>query len=132
MKKANRYAQIMEEVFFLHYREGATEVDFERAEFQSVAVKLNIKLPLNLGDVIYSFRYRTSLPDSIMAKAPQGTVWIIRPIGKAKYRMIAQKETPIVPNTLLAETKIPDSTPGVVSMYSMNDEQVIVHSCGNL
>jgi hypothetical protein len=126
MKRENRYAQIIEELFFSHYKEGDTEVDFDRSEIQPIADRLNIKLPLNLGDVIYSFRYRASLPESITAKAPEGTVWIIRPVGKAKYRMIAIKETPIVPNTLLAETKVPDSTPGVVAMYSMNDEQALL------
>ena len=126
MKRANRYAQIIEELFFVHYKEGDTEVDFERAEIQPIADRLGIKLPLNLGDVIYSFRYRASLPESIMAKAPQGTVWIIRPTGKAKYRMIAIKESPITPNALLVETKVPDSTPGLVAMYSLNDEQALL------
>lgn len=126
VKRTNRYAQIIEELFFSHYKEGDSEVDFERSEIQPIADRLNIKLPLNLGDVIYSFRYRASLPESITAKAPDGTIWIIRPIGKAKYRMIAVKETPIVPNVLLVETKVPDSTPGVVSMYAMNDEQALL------
>ncbi len=126
MRQANRYAQIIEELFFAHYKEGDTEVDFERTEIGAIAHRLDIKLPLNLGDVIYSFRYRALLPDSIMAKALPGTVWIIRPNGKSKYRRIAIKDLPIVPNALLVETKIPDSTPGVVTMYSMNDEQALL------
>ena len=130
MRKPNRYSQIIEQIFFSHYKEGDTEVDFTREEIQSNADTLKIPLPKNLGDLVYSFRYRASLPASIIAKAPVDTVWIIRPIGRSKYKMIAVKNisiaSNIAPNKLLAETKIPDSTPGVVSLYSMNDEQALL------
>ena len=82
VKRANRYTQIIEELFFSHYKEGDSEVDFERSEIQPIADRLNIKLPLNLGDVIYSFRYRASLPESIAAKAPNGTSGLSDPEEK--------------------------------------------------
>ncbi|PYS22348.1 MAG: hypothetical protein DMF72_13615 [Acidobacteria bacterium] len=34
--------------------------------------KLRIDLPKNLGDLIYSFRYRAAFPKSIQSKAPNG------------------------------------------------------------
>lgn len=52
--KANRYTQIIEKLFFNHYQEGANEVVFERSEMEDIASKLGIKLPKNIGDVIYA------------------------------------------------------------------------------
>src|SRR5439155_19934792 len=83
---ANRYSQIIERIFFNHYEEGAKEVRFERTEIEPVAAELNIKLPKNLGDVVYSFRYRTTLPESVRKKAAEGETWIIRPAGRGQYR----------------------------------------------
>lgn len=128
----NRYTQIIERIFFSHYQEGMLEVSFEREEIELVARKLRIKLPKNLGDLIYSFRYRAELPESIRKKAPTGTTWIIRPVGRSRYRFVAlpekasRREGAIVPNEVLAETKVPDSTPGVISMYALGDEQALL------
>jgi hypothetical protein len=61
----NRYAQIIERIFFRHYQEGIREVPFEREELVHTAQELGINVPLNLGDIMYSFRYRQQLPDSI-------------------------------------------------------------------
>ena len=66
------------------------------------------------------------MPESIAAKAPPGHAWIIRPAGRSKYRLIAVKDAPIVPDQHLADTKIPDSTPGVMALYSLNDEQALL------
>jgi hypothetical protein len=76
--KPNRYTQIIEDIFFQHYDEGATVVAFKRSEIVETAKKLNIELPKNLGDITYSFRYRVSLPERIRAKAPadQGIIQI--------------------------------------------------------
>ena len=57
-KKRNRYAAIIEDIFFSKYKTGAREVAFERMEFEACAKKLKIALPKNLGDLVYSFRYR--------------------------------------------------------------------------
>ena len=85
MSIKNRYSQLIEAIFLKHYRKGATEVSFERSALTHAARQLRIKLPKNLGDILYSFRYRTPLPDSIMEKAPEGYEWIIRPAGRARY-----------------------------------------------
>ena len=124
--KLNRYAQIIERVFAAHYVEGARTVDFEREELVLVASQLLIKLPKNLGDVVYSFRYRAELPAVIREKAPEGEVWVIRPAGRGKYQFALIKDAPITPSSLLAETKIPDATPGIVALYSGSDEQALL------
>ncbi len=127
MKNAkNRYVQIIERIFLSHYSEGNEEVSFERDELAKTAVELGIRLPKNLGDIIYSFRYRTALPDSIRSKAPEDRVWVIRPAGRSRYCFAAVAPIDIVPNPLLAETKIPDSTPGIVEMYALSDEQALL------
>ncbi len=122
----NRYMQIIERLFFAHYTEGATEVCFERKEIESVAQELNINLPKNLGDIVYSFRYRVALPESIRAKAAEGKQWVIRPAGRARYCFALVSEHNIMPNAMKAETKIPDATPGLVAMYSLDDEQSLL------
>ena len=125
-KEPNRYTKILEAIFENHFRKGMTEIEFERTELGQVANKLGIALPKNLGDVLYSFRYRTFLPKSITSKAPKGHEWIIRPAGKGKYKLVIVKQSVIIPSHILAETKIPDSTPGVIAKYSMNDEQSLL------
>lgn len=122
----NRYARIIEVIFFSHYKEGANEVTFEREDIVRVAKKLRIKLPKNLGDLIYSFRYRTPLPEAAREKAPEGRKWVILPAGTARYRFVLKTLATITPNTMLAETKVPDSTPGVIAIYALNDEQALL------
>ncbi len=118
--------QIIERLFFNHYVPGALEIAFQRAEIEDIAARLEIKLPKNIGDVIYSFRYRSDLPPSIQALAPKGQAWIIVPTGRSRYAFIATTLSIISPNTMLAETKIPDSTPGVIAKYALNDEQALL------
>lgn len=122
----NRYSRIIERVFFDRYREGAREVAFARDDISRVARKLRIKLPKNIGDLIYSFRYRAMLPESVRAKAPKGETWVIRPAGVGRYRFVAVPDRPIKPSELLAETKVPDATPGIIEMYALNDEQALL------
>lgn len=86
-KAPNRYTKILEAIFVMSYKKGATEIEFERSEINQVAEELGIALPKNLGDVLYSFRYRTLLPKSITSKTPKGHEWIIRPAGKGKYSL---------------------------------------------
>lgn len=125
-REPNRYARIIERIFLSHYTEGAIEVPFERQELVQVAAELGVALPKNLGDVIYSFRYRNQLPQSILDRAPEGESWIIRPAGRARYTFVAMATTIIIPNHLAAETKVPDATPGVIAMYALSDEQALL------
>ncbi|MBI3153570.1 MAG: endonuclease [Chloroflexi bacterium] len=126
IKESNRYAKILEAIFSKRFKKGIAEIEFERSEFSKVADQLGIVLPKNLGDVLYSFRYRTNLPKSITSKAPKGFEWIIRPAGKGKYKLALARQSNIIPSSILAETKIPDATPGIISAYSMNDEQSLL------
>ena len=127
MSHKNRYERLSEAIFLSHYAAGCTEFEFEREEIERYAKKLKIRLPKNLGDLIYSFRYRASLPDAIRERAPKGTTWIILPAGRSRYRFRATEAEPqIAPSGLLSVVKVPDSTPGVISMYSLTDEQALL------
>ncbi|MGH9901342.1 MAG: endonuclease, partial [Pyrinomonadaceae bacterium] len=99
---------------------------FERKEIETVAQELNINLPKNLGDIVYSFRYRVALPESIRARAAEGKQWLIRPAGRSRYCFVLAAEQSIAPTPLKAETKVPDATPGLVAMYSLDDEQALL------
>ena len=123
MVKENRYSQIIEAIFYKYYSDGATEVEFDRTDINKVADELNIRLPKNLGDVIYSFRYRANLPSKIMEIAPEGHEWIIRPTGRGSYKFALITTLQIVPSEILVVTKIPDATPDVIKRYALNDEQ---------
>ena len=122
----NRYARIIEDIFVSHYSEGASEIAFEREEIVRCAKKLHIKLPKNLGDLIYSFRYRVALPESVRAKAAEGKEWVILPAGPARYRFVLKTLAKITPNEMLAEARVPDSTPGIIGIYALNDEQALL------
>ena len=80
--KTNRYAAIIERIFFSKYTKGDEELTFEREDLVRAAESLRIALPKNLGDVIYSIRYRTALPRRILETQPKGKEWIqCRPTG---------------------------------------------------
>lgn len=125
-KKQNRYIALIERIFEAHFKPGASEIQFERSEIETVAARLKVKLPKNLGDLIYSFRYRMELPESIRARAPAGKSWIIRPAGPSRYAFAATGLASILPSQILAETKVPDATPGVIGMYALTDEQALL------
>lgn len=122
----NRYGRIIQRIFELHHQPGKEEVTFDREEIIDIARELGIKLPKNIGDVIYSFRYRSPLPAAIIALAGEGKHWIIRPAGRARYRLVAVAETNIAPHPALVETRVPDATPGVIAMYALGDEQALL------
>ena len=126
MSAKNRYVQIIERIFLEHFEKGLTEFEFERNEIVKHARTLKIKLPKNLGDLIYSFRYRIPLPDAVLASAPEGKEWLIEPSGRGRYKFVLSPIQQIRPNLMTAATKIPDATPGIISLYALNDEQALL------
>jgi hypothetical protein len=122
----NRYEQLIERIFLAHYKRGNTEVTFEREEIAAMAKRIGIEIPKNLGDLIYSFRYRATLPNSITDKAPKGKEWIIRPVGRSKYQFVLSIKWAITPNPSLSRIKVPDATPGMITKYALSDEQALL------
>ena len=124
--EVSRYHSLLEKVFFDHYKAGDREVMFERNELVTAAKALKIQLPKNLGDVVYSVRYRTALPHRIVATQPAGLEWVIEGAGRSLYAFRLSAANRIVPNLQLATIKIPDSTPEIVSAYALSDEQALL------
>jgi hypothetical protein len=126
MSRKNRYTQLIESVFFQHYRSGDQQVSFERRDIERAAAQLDIRLPKNLGDVVYSFRYRADLPESITSLARTGLDWVILPTGRAHYTFVTTALAIIEPTAGLIEVKIPDATPSIISRYALGDEQALL------
>lgn len=122
----NRYSQLIESIFFDKYKSGSHEVYFERPDLIKKAEELKITLPLNLGDIIYSFKYRAALPESIVSLASNGMEWVIKNVGRAKYAFKLVNYSKIIPDDMLVEIKIPDATPGIVGKYALTDEQALL------
>ena len=126
MSQQKIYVSIIEKIFRSKFKPGMREMEFKREEIVKFGKALKISLPKNLGDLVYSFRYRAALPARIQATASKGEAWLIRPAGRSKYRFVLVPDTPLAPNANMTATKVPDSTPGIVAKYAFNDEQALL------
>lgn len=124
--KENAYAQLLEWVFRKHYSPGATEVHFARDDIVAAAAALGLERPKNLGDVVYTFRYRQDLPPSVNALAPPGMVWSLVTLERAKYAFRAVVDVDLTPDPTLDAVEIPDGTPSLIARYALNSEQALL------
>lgn len=122
----NRYASIIEKIFFDRYISEATSFQFIREDIETTAETLDVKLPKNLGDIIYSFRFRNPLPDSVLATQPAGMEWVIKGAGRAVYEFKLVKISRIRPREDLVTINIPDATPELIRAYALDDEQALL------
>jgi hypothetical protein len=122
----NRYAAIIEKIFFAHWKRGATVFEFDRSEIKDWAARLKIRLPDNVGDLIYFFRFRSPLPSAILRTQPARKQWHIQLAGKAHYRFKLARENRIVPSERLVTIKVPDATPELIEEYALDDEQALL------
>lgn len=123
---SNRYRVLIEHIFFDHWTDGVTEFEFERSEIEAHAAKVGIALPKNIGDLIYSFRFRTALPEKILKTQSDGLEWVIEGAGRARYRFRLVKITRILPSETLVTISIPDTTPELIRAYALDDEQALL------
>lgn len=122
----SRYKALIEKIFQDSYVSGADTVPFERTDLEAAAAALGVKLPKNLGDVIYSIRYRTPLPESVASTQSGGREWIVEGTGRGSYRFRLVPKNRITPNRDLVTIKIPDSTPEIIAKYALSDEQALL------
>lgn len=125
-RETNRYKRLIEKIFFDRYRKGRTELPWARGDMEVAAKALGIDLPKNLGDVVYAIRYRTPMPERILATQPKGMEWIIEGAGRALYAFKLVRANRVVPNPSLATIKVPDSTPEIIAAYALSDEQALL------
>lgn len=122
----NRYKALVEKIFFDRYTADITQIPFERTDLEIAASDLDIELPKNLGDVVYSIRYRMPMPVSILDTQPEGLEWIIEGAGRSRYEFKLVRVNRIVPNADLITIKIPDATPEIILAYALSDEQALL------
>ncbi len=125
-ERSAAYSRIIETIFFRHYRKNSKRVDFTREEIAQIAGELKIPVPKNLGDVLYSFRYRRPLPDKILKTCAAGYEWIIRSSGAAKYSFLVLPVAKIEPQQGRYQIKVPDATPEIVAQHKLSDEQALL------
>ncbi len=125
-KTLNRYEALIEDIFKEHYQTGSTDFEFPREAIDISARKLGITLPKNVGDIVYSFRYRNKLPKYILDTATKGLEWIIEGAGRAKYRFKQVKINRIIPRENSLTIKVPDATPEIIGAYALGDEQALL------
>lgn len=125
-RKTNRYGAIIGTLFKRHYKPGTTHFEFSRDEFAGIARALRIELPKNLGDTIYSFRFRAALPHEVASTAPKGMEWSIELAGRGQYRFVLGGINRILPRPDLIAIKIPDATPEIIASYALSDEQALL------
>ncbi|HEY2785249.1 MAG TPA: hypothetical protein VGJ05_09765 [Fimbriiglobus sp.] len=125
-KRANRYGAILTHIFERYYTRGTASFEFPRSALNDAAKSMNVVLPKNLGDLLYSFRFRTGMPESIQRTAKDGYSWTIELFGRANYRMRQRKINRIVPNESMVWIKIPDATPEIVAAHALSDEQALL------
>ncbi|MXZ65306.1 MAG: endonuclease [Acidimicrobiaceae bacterium] len=126
MSTASLAQQIIEWIFAQRHNPGDDQVTFTRDDLISAAAALGASRPKNLGDIVYSLRYRVPLPDSIRQTAPPGREWAIFPGGNAVYTLRTVPFNLIEPRKGLRTIRLPDATPGVISKYSLTDEQALL------
>ncbi len=125
-KQPALYDALIVRIFKNHYKKGISSFEFDRIEIENVAAELKLRLPKNLGDLIYSFRYRKTFPQEIVSTEIGKKQWIILPAGRSKYRFELARLTQIVPRPNLIATKIPDATPQIIAAYALTDEQALL------
>lgn len=122
-KTGNKYRAVLEKIFFDRYRAGVEKIEFTRADLREAAQEHNIS---NLGDVLYSIRYRADLPERISATCESGTTWYVFGTGTGRYVFRKSPVVEIVPNASLYQIRIPEATPEIISKYAMTDEQAVL------
>lgn len=116
----------MKRFFSLISKTGSSSFEFDREEITSTANALDLPIPKNLGDVIYSFRYREPLPERILATQEPQLEWIIEGVAKGRYKFQLVKPFDATPNEQLTKTKILEATPGIIVKYASSDEQALL------
>lgn len=122
----NRYEQVLIHVFNEHFKAGDVEVAFARQELLDACEELGLTTISNIGDAIYSLRYRNDFPHEIASRAPEGMIWQLITVSRSNYVFRATVDIPLEPRPQLAVVKVPDATPGIIVEHTMSSEQALL------
>jgi hypothetical protein len=120
------YRRIIERIFADRYKAGRTKVDFKREDLVDAAKAVGVEVPRNLGDVVYSFRFRATLPEAISGTAPKGKQWVITGEGDALYSFTLFEGAAIEPRADQEAIKLPAATPEIVKKHTRSEEQALL------
>jgi hypothetical protein len=124
---ANRYQKILVDIFGARYGPQVREFQFVRPDIEEAAQRLEIKLPKNIGDVVYSQRYRAEWPEEIARTIPDGHDWVILPAGRAQYKFkLIRGSSRVIPRPDAVVIKVPDATPEIITEYAQTQEQAVL------
>jgi hypothetical protein len=123
--KRAMYRMVIEQVFSDKFKTTKKPVDFTRDYVVQVAKKLGVD-PKNVGDIIYTYRFRRKFPESITSKAPKGSQWVILGVGDSQYAFTLVKASNLAPRPDLEAVKIPVATPEIVLKYQRSEEQALL------
>lgn len=132
-QKKQTYNRIITSVFTDKRPAGANHFSFSRDDLLKAASSLGLEIngdesvvARNIGDIIYTFRFRKDFPASILKTAPPGRMWIIlgTGIGAYEFRLITAPTLSADPNWRI--TKLHDATPEIVRRFRLNDEQAVL------
>lgn len=121
--KSGKYRGALETLFFSKYQPGLDKIEFTREELGQAAAANRVS---NLGDILYSIRYRADLPARIAATCEPGTTWYVFGTGTGRYVFRKSEIIEIAPGRNQLQIKIPDATPEIIAKYAMNDEQAVL------
>ena len=126
VETAARYDAIVAELFRRYFEPKLKEFSFERTELEEIIRTLGLSPIKNLGDILYTYRFRRHFPSSIVETAKPGLEWAIKLAGRGRYRFRLGPPSRIIPRPDMAVVKIPDSTPEIIAKYAQSDEQALL------
>ena len=104
---SNIYDRIIIELFQRHWKPDITEFEFSRDEFEEIIDQLGIERPRNLGDIIYTFRYRKPFPSAILETQSGNLQWSLHLSGHGRYRMSLSQSAVVLPDKSLPTFQYP-------------------------
>lgn len=126
MPKPTKYERVIEKIFTDRFDGEVYGFDFPRNAINEATDALNLKRISNVGDVIYTYKARRYLPQSIQDTAAAGRTWVVRTVGTSQYRFDQVENGSFAVDSTLAATLVPDSTPALIQMYRQSDEQSLL------
>jgi len=124
--KGALYDRIIAHIFARHFKPGSKGFTFKRQEIIDTAAELKVRLAKNVGDLVYTFRFRKELPQAIQEVAPKGFEWIINLAGSGQYSFELVSGAWIKPSDGRVIIKVPDATPAIIAEHALSDEQALL------
>jgi hypothetical protein len=122
-RRLARYKRTIEEVFRRHHSEGAERLVFKKDELEEIGREHGIPSK-NIPDIVYTYRSRKPLPDSILAKGN----WAIEGAGRGVYAFRLLQNPPHIEIRFeeYSPVDIYNAIPEVVEGLLRQDEQSLL------